>query len=106
MSRYAIYFAPARATPLWELGVRWLGRDPETGAALAPPEVPGFSAGRLCALTAPARRYGWHATLKAPFRLREGLSEYDLALAVRAFAARLSAVALPPTSRKLAGLPP
>lgn len=96
MSRHAIYFAPTRATPLWDLGVRWLGHDPETGAAMAPMQVPGFPAGRLADLTAPARRYGWHATLKAPFRLRKGVSGYDLALAVRAFAARLEPVTLPP----------
>lgn len=96
MSRHAIYFAPARATPLWELGVRWLGRDPETGELTAPLPVPGIAAGRLAALTAAPRRYGWHATLKAPFPLREGVGEYDLAVAVRAFAARLEPVSLPP----------
>ena len=96
MPRHAIYFAPARQTPLWELGVRWLGRDPETGQPMAVPEVPGFSPERLAALTAPARRYGWHATLKAPFALREGVADYDLAVATRALASRLEAVPLPP----------
>ncbi len=46
-----------------------LGRDAETGEA-----VPGFAPARLAAedwraMTAEPRRYGFHATLKAPFRL-------------------------------------
>jgi putative phosphonate metabolism protein len=96
MPRHAIYFAPARESLLWNLGVRWLGRDPETGDATVIPEVPGFAPARIAALTAPARRYGWHATLKAPFALRAGIAEYDLAVAARALAARLEPVPLPP----------
>src|SRR6202011_318473 len=37
----------------------------------------GFDAGVLQALTAEPRRYGFHATIKAPFRLVEGASLTD-----------------------------
>lgn len=101
MGRHAIYFAPSRQALLWTLGTRWLGRDPETGEALKPPDVPGIAPLRLSALTAAPRRYGWHATLKAPFRLREGITTYDLAGAMRSLASRLEPVRLPPLEVRL-----
>lgn len=62
--RLAIYYAPAAADPLWAAASRWLGRDAETGAAVAQPLVPD-----IAALTASPRLYGFHATLKPPMRL-------------------------------------
>lgn len=62
--RVAAYWAPAVRDPLWHLGCTWLGRDPETGAALPQPNVPGITDA-----TADARLYGFHATLKAPMRV-------------------------------------
>lgn len=65
--RYAIYFAPEAGSPLWRFGSSWLGRDPETGAE----DVGrlGLPAEIHAAITAAPRRYGFHATLKPPFRL-------------------------------------
>jgi putative phosphonate metabolism protein len=80
MNRYALYFAPPPG-PLAETASSWLGRDAESGSERAPPDP------ELGALTVKARRYGFHATLKAPFRLAEGLSEDDLCAAVEVFAA-------------------
>lgn len=69
--RYAIYFAPARHSPWWAFGAHWLGRD-EAGGQPLPPSCPeGMDAAAFQALTAEPRRYGFHATLKAPFRLRD-----------------------------------
>lgn len=93
--RYAIYFAPGRDSPLWQVGCRWLGRDPETGAELAPPAVPQRNIEGWRAATASARRYGFHATLKAPFRLAVGRTEGELVQAIDAFAAGQRAFALP-----------
>jgi hypothetical protein len=42
------------------------------------PDLEGLGATELSEITGPARRYGFHATLKAPFRLAEGASEADL----------------------------
>jgi putative phosphonate metabolism protein len=72
-ARYALYFAPDRDTPLWDLGCRWLGRDPERDTPLPQPAVPEWDPARLAALTAAARGYGLHATLKPPFVLRAGV---------------------------------
>jgi len=94
--RYAIYFAPSRAHPLWEAGCRLLGRDPETGEDLVQPVLPGLPPDRFRAITAEPRRYGWHATLKPPFALVEGADERSLQAAVARFAASRAAFAMPP----------
>jgi hypothetical protein len=81
--RVAIYWAPRLDDPLHALGSRWLGRDAETGAALEQPALPGLD---TAALTADARGYGLHATMKPPFRLATSwaaLREDALALAAR-----------------------
>jgi putative phosphonate metabolism protein len=66
--RYAIYFTPDSASELHRLGSTWLGRDIDSRAALEQPDH------RLAALTEDARRYGFHATLKPPFHLKEAVS--------------------------------
>jgi putative phosphonate metabolism protein len=86
--RYAIYYAPERDDPLWAAGCAWLGGDPESGAASAPPpEAEGL-------IGHPAR-YGFHATFKPPFALAEGKSEAALESALAAFAAARKAVPMP-----------
>ncbi len=79
--RYAIYFSPRTDEPLAEFGRRWFGFDTETRAAVedAWPIPTGF-------LRTP-RRYGFHATLKAPFRLRKGRTPEQLMQAVQELAA-------------------
>jgi putative phosphonate metabolism protein len=76
--RYALYFTPPASDPLTLSAQRWLGRNAFTGAALEQPAVGGFDAATLSGLTADPRRYGFHATLKAPFALAEGRSEAEL----------------------------
>jgi putative phosphonate metabolism protein len=71
--RYAIYYAPEDRTPLAAFGTRWLGRDAR-GERVQPIAVAGFTAEEVAALTAAPRRYGFHATLKAPFALAPGRS--------------------------------
>jgi hypothetical protein len=72
--RVALYWAPAVHDPLWRAGCTWLGRDAETGAAIPQPGLP-----RLPTLTADARRYGFHATLRPPMRLATGWDEFRAA---------------------------
>jgi putative phosphonate metabolism protein len=93
--RYAIYFTPDRDHPLTRLAASWLGRDAFSGAPLEPPSVDGLSAAEIAFHAAPARRYGFHATLKAPFELAPGLTEAQLIAAVDAFAGGRAPVALP-----------
>lgn len=90
-ARLALYWAPEVSDPLHAAASRWLGRDAETGAALPQPEVPGLD---LASITADARSYGFHATLKPPFRLTTGYAEARAAAA--ALAARTAPFALPP----------
>ncbi|MEJ8561588.1 DUF1045 domain-containing protein [Yoonia sp. GPGPB17] len=80
-SRYAIYYvAPDGA--LADFGARWLGWDVVRGCATNQPNVPG-----LGGITTKPRKYGFHGTLKAPFRLAQGKTPQDLEKAVTAMAA-------------------
>lgn len=87
MMRYAIYYAPAPGAALWQAGSRWLGRDAATGMEYGLAGGGSMLPMSLRSMTVQARRYGFHATLKAPFRLREGVSERDLLDMAKAFAA-------------------
>lgn len=95
MKRYAIYAAPAPG-PLAKAAAAWLGWDPEAGRTAPHSDLPGLR-WPLAELTAAARKYGFHGTLKAPFRLAEGVTADDLAEAVAALAHQLAPIALPLT---------
>ncbi|MFZ6672929.1 DUF1045 domain-containing protein [Undibacterium sp. Xuan67W] len=77
-SRYAVYFSPEQQSPWFSAGNSWLGRDAETGNTLAQPQINHIPLHRFSELTASPRRYGFHATMKAPFQLVAGASEKDL----------------------------
>jgi putative phosphonate metabolism protein len=68
--RYALYFAPRPSSGWARFGAAWLGRDAATGAGVEQPAIAGVSREAFHALTAEPRKYGFHATLKAPFTLR------------------------------------
>jgi putative phosphonate metabolism protein len=85
--RFAIYFAPAATSNLWERAATWLGRDAADGDIFDGP-VAGIDRDRLLNLTQSANRYGFHATLKAPMALAEDTNEAELRAALTAFAAR------------------
>ncbi|HUH49017.1 MAG TPA: DUF1045 domain-containing protein [Mycoplana sp.] len=93
--RYALYFTPAASDELALAAARWLGRDAYSGVTTAQPTIPEFSSEALTALTADPRRYGFHATLKAPFALADGCTEADLAAEVAEFAAEMEAFDIP-----------
>ncbi|TPN16893.1 DUF1045 domain-containing protein [Mesorhizobium sp. B2-1-3] len=93
--RYAIYFTPQQDEKLARIAANWLGRDP-FGAATRPVEAVGdLSAAEVAFHTASARRYGFHATLKAPFRLAANETEASLRAALDAFAQATSVVMIP-----------
>ena len=85
-SRYAVYLAPPPTSALWRFGCDVLGRDAATGEPVWGFATAGIDAECWRALTAEPRRYGFHATLKAPFRLAAGLSGDELFNAVGALA--------------------
>jgi putative phosphonate metabolism protein len=90
--RFAIYFVPAAETALYGFGAAVLGYDCYTGAAVAPLRDVGLSEAEWAALTAEPRTYGFHATLKAPFRLRAEYDQGDLLAEVRALAASIQTI--------------
>lgn len=78
--RYALYLTTPPDAPLTRAAEAWLGRSAYTGAT-SDPAAPTAAAAHVPA------RYGFHATLRAPFRLAEGVSEADLRAAFDAHAA-------------------
>ena len=86
LPRYALYFAPDRSTPLWSFGSHILGYDAASGETLSYPDELGIFLERWPSLTSEPRKYGFHATLKAPFYLATGSDEQSLLLAVSNFA--------------------
>ncbi len=98
--RYAIYFVPDPDSELADFGARWLGYDVETGTTFAAPVIPGLDAGTWQDRVSEPARYGLHATLKAPFRLAEGLGEPELVAALRDFAHSVTPVRVPVLSLK------
>ncbi|MGV3552736.1 DUF1045 domain-containing protein [Rhizobium sp.] len=93
--RYAIYFTPPADDPLTRRAAHWLGRDAISGEGLAQPVIEAFSELAFAELTSDPRRYGFHATMKAPFELAEGVSATELVDAFERFAAQQEAFALP-----------
>lgn len=95
-ARYAVYFAPEKHSPWWEFGSRWLGRSEFDNTDLPQPLLEQISPTELAQITEEPRRYGFHATLKAPFRLAAGCNEADLMERLGVLAATLQPVTLSP----------
>lgn len=90
--RYAVYFAPEPGSAWWRFGCAWLGRDPNIALARAEPLGDGFAR----SITREPRQYGFHATLKAPFRLAPGHHASELHLQASLLARELETFTLPP----------
>ena len=90
MKRYAIYYAPPQDA-FAKAAASWLGYEVQTGRDIAQPDLAGLPR-EIADLTADPRRYGFHGTIKAPFRLSDGVSPADIAAAVRVVAAQCPAV--------------
>jgi Protein of unknown function (DUF1045) len=85
--RYAIYFVPAVQSRLYRYGSSILGYDCFDGKPASFPQGFGDGAVNWNELTEPPRRYGFHATLKAPFFLSPSCTEAQLVNALQNFAA-------------------
>lgn len=94
--RYAFFFTPPVTSPLWQQGSQWLGRDAVSGSPVPQPAVHGLNHDTIAEVTAVPARYGFHATLTAPFRLKPGLSDHELLMTAEAFAASQQALVIPP----------
>ena len=84
--RYAIYYAPAPGSGLDRFGAQLLGYDAFTGGDLSFPDGMLQMSPDWRELTRDPRKYGFHATLKAPLSLAPGKTEAELLAACEAFA--------------------
>lgn len=94
--RAAVYYAPSPDSVWWAAGSEWLGRCAMTDRLLQQPVVNHVTAAQFFQLTAEPRRYGWHATLKAPFSLGDGRSLSDVLDAMERLCAGREAFDLAP----------
>lgn len=95
MRRLAIYFAPEEDAGLTRLACSWLGRDAFRDCAVSA-SLNGFSRETWRAATSDPRLYGFHATLKPPFRLASHRREEELKESLRDFAASRDSFDAPP----------
>ena len=102
-ARYAVYFCPAPASPWWTFGAHWLGRDELCGNDLPQPVFAQLSQNELWSITSAPRRYGFHATVKAPFHLSANHTIDDLRVRLTSLASTLKPVALGPLQAVLLG---
>jgi len=89
-TRYAIYYAPPPDAPWGQFATRWLGWDINTGCECDHPDLPL----PIAEITAIPRKYGVHATLKAPFHLAGGYTRTDLEVACEDLCNTLAPVSL------------
>jgi len=92
-ARYAVFWAPLSGSALARFGASWLGWDAEAGrdterlkVALPRP---------LPEMTKVPWRYGFHGTLKPPFRLAPGKDATELDRAVAALAEKTAPLTAP-----------
>jgi putative phosphonate metabolism protein len=84
--RYAIYYVSAPGSDLDRFGAQLLGYDAFSGEDLPFPDGIMQIAPDWRDLTRDPRKYGFHATLKAPLSLAQGKTEAQLLAACESFA--------------------
>lgn len=90
MNRYAVYFAP-RPGGFASRAAEWLGWDAARGEPCPQPVLPGLPRPAE-ELTRDPRRYGFHGTIRAPFRLADGADEDAVRNRIAGLAASLAPV--------------
>ncbi len=91
-SRYAVYFTLPDG-PLDQFGAAWLGWNAKTGERLDHPLVDDLPM-PVRDITATPRKYGFHGTIKPPFRLADGQSFDALQHSIEALCSSAAPVAL------------
>jgi hypothetical protein len=90
--RVALYYAPPASSAWWRAGCEWLGRDPESGRSTTTPAHD---------VTHAPRRYGWHATVVAPFHMAPGVELADVLACARAWASSVPRFEMPVKAAEL-----
>jgi hypothetical protein len=88
--RLGVYFTPPEG-PLASFGAAWLGWDIATGQSVDPLSLTGVPL-PTSVVTARARKYGFHATLKAPFVLSESAEQAALEAVLEDLSTQLAPV--------------
>ncbi|XDB00099.1 DUF1045 domain-containing protein [Sulfitobacter sp. LCG007] len=88
--RFAVFYTPGPGR-FADFGAAWLGWDSRHAKEVPHPDIAGLD---VAGLTETPRKYGFHATLKAPFRLAQGHGEPALLDAVDGLAKELQPVGL------------
>jgi putative phosphonate metabolism protein len=101
--RFAIYFVPGAGSALYRFGASVLAYDCYTGQAVVRPRAVDLPETEWAALTAEPSTYGFHATLKAPFRLRGEFEAADVLVSLQTLAAAVPAIRLEPAVQLIAG---
>lgn len=100
--RYAIYFAPPADSALYRFGAELIGYDAYSGQSLPFPKGIESDVNGWKHFTADPRKYGFHATLKAPISLVPGKTEGELVAALSDFARMPRAIpVIVPTIRNI-----
>src|SRR5262249_19832917 len=92
--RFAVYFTPEPDSPLARFGAAALSYDCATDESVPQLALAGIDPEQAARAATEPARYGFHATLMAPFALANGRSADDLAAAIDAFAKNRAPVAL------------
>lgn len=95
MIRTAIYFTPSPTSPLGTAAAEWLKRD-IYGRPVSAQPFTGLPAEKLAAYLASPFHYGFHATVKPPFQLKEAGSIDIITERLEKYAADKPVIALPP----------
>jgi len=93
-ARYALYYAPEPESALWRFGSSVIGYDAADSSDADMPTYAASLSDRWRELTAEPRKYGFHATLKAPFHLATGVDEEALVVAMRRYSEIASSAAI------------
>lgn len=94
LERFALYFTFATKNPLYQKATQWLGhcvynQDIDSSQSL-------ISVSDKFRMVRKAAHYGFHATLKPPFRLRSGTTQADLEAHLQSFTSEMKAITCPP----------
>jgi hypothetical protein len=92
--RYALYFTPPPGSRLARFGAAAMGYDCESATEVALLPLPGIDPIAQALAAVDPARYGFHATLMAPFYLHPGTSESALMARLQTFADRCVPVPL------------
>jgi putative phosphonate metabolism protein len=98
--RYAVYFTLPMTDPIYQIASRWLDYDVYNGKRSKIPEeidiAPCYNLFR--SHTTSPRRYGFHATLKPPFRLKSDTTPDQLIRSLQQFSSNTEAFECSPLS--------